>query len=151
MAGDNGRSAPEPARERRLDLDAFVPAVSRVRPTVKVFGKEYPVRQMIHLTGREELDLDALERAIDNATTDRAVRRAMFDLAFARVRVLVPTMPEHVREGLQYEQALEVAKEAWAYADEANPPAADTGSETPAPAASSSPVSAVSSAATQAA
>lgn len=129
--------------ERVLDLDAFAPPQPD-RYMVLVRGVKYPVRQIMHLTGQEELDLDALDRRLDEATTNRDVRRAMFDRAYHQVRVLVPTMPEKVRLGLKYAEAIEIAREAWAYAIAENPPVADTGSSDPAE--NSKPVSVASTA-----
>jgi hypothetical protein len=153
MAGpeQNGSAAPtpslpDPKDERRLDLDAFAP-VPTSRYAVRVGGVDYPVRQMMDLTGDEELQLAALDRAVEASTGSIAVRRSMFDRAFALVRLLVPDMPEKVRLGLKYVEALAVAGQAWAYAAQPNPPVApaDTdgapGPDSNAPVASSRPAS----------
>lgn len=158
--GHTPPSLPDPKVERRLDLDALAP-VPLSRYTVQYQGVEYGVRQMMDLDGDEELQLAALDEKVD-AGIDKstvAMRRAMFDRAYAMIRILVPDMPPKVRNSLKYVAALEVAKHAWAYAREpANPPAAPVatdgapGPETPssAPAESLKSASPASSVATPA-
>ena len=162
MSGANGTEAPQPEgagltegakdakAERLLDLDVFRPETARPESyTVRVLGVTYPVRQIMQLTGQEELDLTALDKALEAATTEHDVRRAMFDRAFHLVRILVPGMSTHIRLGLRYEEALEISRQAWAYAT-ADPTLGATDSP-PAPGASLSAASPVSLASTQAA
>lgn len=131
-ATDEARQSPNRATPATLlDLDAFmtrgIMPPTRPQPRVRIGGIEYSVRQLVHLTGQEELDLAALDRAVQDANTPLGVRRAMFDRAFGLVRVLVPNMPEKDRLSLSYEQAIAVADLAWDYAVRTvNPPMPDT-------------------------
>ena len=133
---DNGS---KPATQT-LDLDAFVEPPSAY--TITVGGVEYPVRQLIYLSGREEADLANLERALEQATDWQAARRAAFDKAFKFLRLLCPTIPEVVLMRLRLDQALAAETQARAYASEGaapNPPSAATGMP---PVLTSPPVSA---------
>lgn len=172
MSGTNGSETGRPAAagvtegeqtlkvERLLDLDALRPSIESPDPyAVRFGGVSYPVRQIDQLTGREELDLAALDQAVIKATGGMAVRAALFDRAFHLVRILVPNMPERVRNDLTFAQASDIGGHAWVYASEnaikaakANerPTSTDTGS-TPAPEVKSNPVSVDSTASTQAA
>jgi hypothetical protein len=137
-----------------IDLDALMPGAMRRR--VRIEGIEYPVRQIIHFSEQEEADLRALEgrvleaeaaaaaaRAQPAEMTDPypAMRRANFDLAFWLVRALVPELPEVVRRRVTLTQAWVIAG-VGRLATTENPPLADTGTGTAAPAESSKPVSA---------
>lgn len=128
-----------PMDEQVFDLDALSPPPpSRFR--VRVRGVEYAIRQMAQLTGDEELDLTSLERAIREAVTDDQVRRAMFDRAHHLVRILIPSMPDHVRRGLQYIEMMALSNHAWAYARQVPGPLGGTGDASSAtPAALASP------------
>lgn len=140
MPEDRNPSTTAPADPRLLDLDALLtePVPSHYR--VKVEGVEYPVRQILYLTGQEEADLSALDRAVMEARTFEATRRAMFDRRFKTVRLLVPGLPERILLGLTYDQMGAVAAQAWAYSTEV-PPSAGTGAAASAD-SSSRPVSA---------
>lgn len=155
MAGINGapngaaKASPDSMIKltRLLDLDAFT---SPVKSHVRVDGVEYPIRQLLHLTGQEELDLAKMDSAVKAAEGDHGIRAALFDRAFTMVRILVPDLPERVRLDLTYAQALAIAAHAWDYVAEAmkaDPTLADTGA---APAENSKPASAASTVSTPA-
>ena len=145
---------PPPDRMTVLDLDALVPGANPYR--VKVQGIEYEVRQIFHLCEWEETDLQAMDRAVAAAGTQmqradgqdksgdelrQEVQRALFDRAFKRVRIFVPTMPEIIVRRMDLAQATAIAGQAWAYSF-AHPSSADTGAPSDVRAGSSKPVSA---------
>ncbi len=106
---DKGKLKPEEKEELLTDLDAFAPdQPGSAKRSVKFKGKKYPIVNFMDLEYEQIIELLQL----DEVLKDKGVSDQM-SIAIRQVEILIPNMPEEMRNKLTGRMIVKIATEAF--------------------------------------